>query len=133
MSIAYITHPAFLRHDMGRHHPECPQRLTAIDKALGEAGLNDRLARYEAPPATDAQLERAHDPSYVEAIRSVAPRSGTVQLDADTSMNPHSLEAALRAAGAGILGVDLVMGGEAEAAFCAVRPPGHHAMRGRPM
>src|SRR3954469_12817879 len=123
MSIAYITHPIFLRHDMGRHHPESPERLTAIADALFASGLQSVLVLHEAPPATDAQLARAHDASYVEAIRSVAPRSGTVQLDADTSMNPYSLEAAQRAAGAGIIGVDLVAGGQASAAFCAVRPP----------
>ena len=133
MTVAYVTHDVFLRHDMGRHHPECPQRLSAISDQLIASGLAPLLHHHEAPLATDLQLARAHDASYVAAIRRIAPQQGMVQLDPDTAMCPDSLEAALRAAGAGVLAVDLVMGGQASSAFCAVRPPGHHALRGRAM
>ena len=133
MTIAYITHDVFMKHDMGRHHPECPERLAAISDALIASGLEALLKRHEAPRADEKQLARAHEASYIEAIRSVAPRQGMVQLDPDTAMCPDTLEAAERAAGDGVLAVDLVAGGKAAGAFCAVRPPGHHAMRGRPM
>jgi acetoin utilization deacetylase AcuC-like enzyme len=133
MTVAYVTHEVFLRHDMGRHHPECPERLSAISDQLIASGLAPLLHHHEAPLATDQQLVRAHEASYVEAIRSIAPQQGMVQLDQDTAMCPDSLEAAVRAAGAGVLAVDLVMGGQASAAFCAVRPPGHHALRDRAM
>jgi acetoin utilization deacetylase AcuC-like enzyme len=91
------------------------------------------LERHEAPLATDEQLARVHPLEYVQAIRQAAPQSGTIHLDPDTAMNPHSLNAALRAAGAAVLATDLVMKGEAENAFCNVRPPGHHACKARPM
>jgi acetoin utilization deacetylase AcuC-like enzyme len=118
---------------MGAGHPERPQRLTAIEDRLIEARVEPLLARYEAPLATDEQLARVHPIEYVQAIRQVAPESGTVHLDPDTAMNPYSLAAALRAAGAAVLAADLVMTGKAESAFCSVRPPGHHACRARPM
>src|SRR5690606_27733749 len=87
----------------------------------------------EAPLATREQLCRVHDADYVDALAAAAPQSGLVHLDPDTSMNPHSHEAALRAAGAVVLATDLVMRGEVANAFCNVRPPGHHACRARPM
>ena len=133
MATAFITHPDCLKHDMGAGHPERPQRLSAIEDRLIEARIEPLLARYEAPLATDEQLARVHQIEYVQAIRQFAPESGTVHLDPDTAMNPHSLDAALRAAGAAVLATDLVMGGKAESAFCSVRPPGHHACRARPM
>jgi len=133
MATAFITHAACMKHDMGGHHPECPERLAAIDDQIIAAGIASHLQHHEAPLATDAQLERAHDPEYIKAIRAVAPKHGLVHLDPDTAMNPASLEAALRAAGAGVLGVDLVMSGESENAFCSIRPPGHHATRNRSM
>jgi acetoin utilization deacetylase AcuC-like enzyme len=89
--------------------------------------------RYDAPLASDEELARVHPIEYVRAIRDAAPVEGTVHLDPDTAMNPHSLRAALRAAGAAVLATDLVMRGEADSAFCSVRPPGHHACRARPM
>ena len=130
---AFITHPDCLKHEMGAHHPERPARLTAIEDQLIASGVGAHLARYEAPLATDAQLARVHPPEYVRAIREVAPKNGTVHLVPDTAMNPHSLQAALRAAGAAVLAVDLVMQDKVKAAFAAVRPPGHHACRVRPM
>ena len=133
VTTAFITHADCLKHDMGAHHPERPARLTAIEDQLIASGLAPHLARYEAPLATDEQLARVHPADYVQAIREISPRSGTVHLDPDTAMNPWSLQAALRAAGAAVLAVDLVMQKKADSAFCAVRPPGHHACRTRPM
>jgi acetoin utilization deacetylase AcuC-like enzyme len=118
---------------MGAYHPECPSRLTAIEDQLIASGISQYLARYEAPLATDEQLARVHPADYVRAIREAAPSHGTIHLDPDTAMNPHSLQAALRAAGAAVLATDLVLKGEARTAFCSVRPPGHHACRARPM
>jgi acetoin utilization deacetylase AcuC-like enzyme len=133
MPTAFITHADCLKHDMGAHHPERPARLTAIEDQLIASGLGQHLARYEAPLATDEQLSRVHPAEYVRAIREISPRAGTVHLDPDTAMNQWSLNAALRAAGAAVLAVDLVLKREVDSAFCAVRPPGHHACRARPM
>jgi acetoin utilization deacetylase AcuC-like enzyme len=133
MPTAFITHADCLKHDMGAHHPERPARLTAIEDQLIASGVGQHLTRFDAPLATDEQLARVHPPEYVQAIRDAAPRSGTVHLDPDTAMNPHTLQAALRAAGAAALAVDLVLQKKFSSAFCAVRPPGHHACRARPM
>ena len=133
MTTAFITHADCLKHDMGAHHPERPARLTAIEDRLIASGVGQHLTRYEAPLATDEQLARVHPPDYVRAIREAAPRAGTVHLDPDTAMNPWTLQAALRAAGAAVLAVDLVLEKKVTSAFCAVRPPGHHACRARPM
>jgi acetoin utilization deacetylase AcuC-like enzyme len=130
---AYITHPDCLRHNMGEGHPEQPARLSAIEDQLIASGVESHLTRYEAPLATDEQLARVHPMEYVRAIREAAPESGTVHLDPDTAMNAHTLNAALRAAGAAVLAVDLVFQKKNSSAFCAVRPPGHHACRARPM
>ena len=133
MATAVIAHPECVKHDMGSFHPECPDRLSAIDDRLIASGLAGLLLRYEAPRATFEQLARAHTLAYIEAVREASPSSGMVHLDPDTAMNPHTLSAALHAAGAAILGVDLVMRGEVDNAFCSVRPPGHHACRARAM
>jgi len=133
MPCAVITHPDCLKHDMGRHHPERPERLTAIEDQLVASGVGQHLARFEAPLATNEQLARVHPLEYVRAIREAAPESGTVHLDPDTAMNPFTLHAALRAAGAAVLATDLVLENKVTAAFAAVRPPGHHACRARPM
>jgi acetoin utilization deacetylase AcuC-like enzyme len=132
-SVAFISHPACLLHEMGDHHPESPGRLHAIRDRLIAAGIDPYLLHRDAIAATRQQLERAHDAAYVQEIFSKAPQEGQAWLDPDTVMNPHSLEAALLAAGANVQAVDMVMSGEAGAAFCAVRPPGHHAERSRAM
>jgi acetoin utilization deacetylase AcuC-like enzyme len=133
MPAAFITHADCLKHEMGAYHPERPARLSAIEDQLIACGLGAHLERHEAPLATDEQLSRVHPIAYVRAIRELAPSEGTVHLDPDTAMNPWSLRAALRAAGAAVLAVDLVLEKKVTAAFCAVRPPGHHACRARPM
>ncbi len=128
-----LTHPACLEHDAGRYHPERPDRLRAVLRALeGEefAGLR----RAEAPLATPEQLALAHPAEYVAAILGIRPGPRErVQLDGDTAMNHASAEAAQRAAGAAVAAVDAVCGGGARRAFCATRPPGHHAEPNRPM
>jgi len=118
---------------MGRHHPECPERLQAITDRLIASGVLACLAEYDAPLATREQLARVHDTEYVDAVAASAPAAGIVHLDPDTAMNPHSYAAALRAAGAVVLATDLVLTGKAANAFCCVRPPGHHAERHRAM
>src|SRR3954469_25642744 len=133
MRTAFVTHADCLRHDMGAYHPERPARLAAIDDQLIAAGIGQYLERHDAPLATDEQLARVHPLEYVRAIREAAPQAGTVHLDPDTAMNPFTLDAALRAAGAAVLAVDLVMNQKANSVFCPVRPPGHHACRARPM
>ena len=133
MTAAFITHPDCLKHDMGRGHPEQPARLSAIEDQLIASGVGEHLKRYDAPLATDEQLSRVHPIEYVRAVREAAPQEGTVHLDPDTAMNPYSLNAALRAAGAAVHAIDLVFTGKARTAFCSVRPPGHHACKARPM
>ncbi|MEI7710203.1 MAG: histone deacetylase family protein [Rhodospirillales bacterium] len=133
MTTALITHAACFDHDMGPHHPECPDRLHAVLHAL-EAEEFAPLLRETAPEATVEQLTRVHPSNYVEALLAIRPELGEqVALDGDTSMGEGSAEAALRAAGAGIKAVDAVMEGWARSAFAAVRPPGHHAEPNRPM
>ena len=118
---------------MGPHHPENPQRLIAIETVLNATGLLSQLLRHDAPQATTEQLSRVHDADYIESIFRASPTAGMVALDADTAMNPFSLNAALRAAGAVVLATDLVLSGKIDNAFCAVRPPGHHAESARAM
>ena len=130
---ALITHRDCWMHDMGAHHPECPDRLSAINDRLIAAGLDMFLSFHDAPLATVDAIARAHSRDYVEQTIASAPEHGIRHLDPDTAMCPHTVKAALRSAGAGLLAVDLVMKGEIENAFCAVRPPGHHAERAKPM
>ena len=133
VSTAYITHPDCLRHDIGGDHPESPARLTAIEQKIQATGMNARLVYFEAPLVSIEQLARVHDADYLVTIERSAPQSGIRMLDPDTAMNPYTLAAARRAAGAAVFATDLVIQGKAQNAFCAVRPPGHHAMRGRAM
>jgi acetoin utilization deacetylase AcuC-like enzyme len=125
MSLTVFTHPDMLDHHPGEGHAERPARLKAVMDALDAAGL--ARERREAPEAAEADLLREHPLSYVEMIRGASPAVGLSQLDPDTAMSPGSLTAALRAAGGTIEAVRTVARGEAERAFCAVRPPGHHA------
>lgn len=134
MATAYITHSDCLRHDMGSYHPESPSRLSAIHDRFIAQGLDNLLAQYDAPEVTREQLERIHHPDYLDLLESNSPPEGElVALDADTAIGPYTLAAARRAAGAGILATDLVMEREVSNAFCAVRPPGHHAEPDRAM
>ena len=130
---AYLTHPSCVMHEMGAGHPECPARLAAIQDRLIAAQLWDYLLHVDAPAATHAQLARVHDADYLDRLSTMLPSNGYVHLDPDTAINRFSLLAAYHAAGAGIKAVDLVMAGKASNAFCAVRPPGHHAERNRAM
>jgi acetoin utilization deacetylase AcuC-like enzyme len=129
----FISHADCLKHEMGVHHPECPERLTAIHDHLLMKGLLDDFEQLSAPQATEQQLERAHTALHVRKIIAAAPSSGYVMLDPDTRLNPYTVSAALRAAGAAILATDLVLQNQVPSAFCAVRPPGHHASRDQAM
>jgi acetoin utilization deacetylase AcuC-like enzyme len=133
MTVAFINHAECYRHNMGDDHPESPARLSAIDDQLIASGVGVLLDHHDAPQASDEQLHRVHTPEYTRSVRDLSPAHGIVHLDPDTAMCPDTLTAALHAAGAGVLAVDLVAGGRNKTAFCAVRPPGHHAMRRRAM
>ena len=128
---AFISHSDCYLHEMGAFHPECPSRLSAITQYLTARGLDSELVFYDAPLATHEQLLRVHSESYLERLQHISPEQGIVHLDPDTAMNPHTWRAALRSAGAGVKAVDLVMSGEVQNAFCAIRPPGHHAERSK--
>jgi acetoin utilization deacetylase AcuC-like enzyme len=129
MKAAYISHPSSTRHEMGAGHPECPERVATIADRLLIRGVLDFMDSFEAPAATSEQLARAHDALYVAEILSMAPSEGYVHVDPDTSMNPHTVTAALHAAGAAVLATELVVRDGYRRAFCNVRPPGHHAER----
>jgi len=128
-STAFITHRDCHLHDMGSFHPESPARLGAISDHMIAQGLDHYFAYYEAPLATFAQLLRVHSAAHLERLKRISPHIGIAHIDPDTAMNPHTWQAALRSAGAGVMAVDLLMAGEVQNAFCAVRPPGHHAER----
>lgn len=137
MSTAFYTHTECRLHDMGPGHPECPQRLDAIGDHLRATGLDMALDFHDAPEATLDQIERAHTTGYVMQLRDTmeqvrltgSPRA----LDPDTLLGPGTWQAALRAAGAAVAATDRVLSGQSENAFCAVRPPGHHATRDETM
>ncbi len=126
MSTLLVTHLACVEHDPGTYHPEGPERLKAVLAGLAEDAFRN-LERIEAPRALDQHLMLAHPASFVEAVLGAIPPAGRHELDADTLVSPGSGEAALRAAGAVVAAVDAVVAGKAKNAFCAVRPPGHHA------
>src|SRR6516162_807300 len=132
MTTLLYTHPACLEHDPGSHHPESATRLRAVLEILGDLAFA-RLERREAPEAAIDDLARVHPRRQVERILRAVPNSGYVGIDADTIMSPGSGEAALHAAGAVVAAVDSVIMQEADNAFCAVRPPGHHAEPERAM
>ncbi len=130
---AFITHRDCHLHDMGSYHPEAPDRLSAISDHLIAQGLDAYFVYHDAPLATFQQLRRVHTAAHLERLKRASPDLGIVHLDPDTAMNRHTWQAAMRAAGAGVLAVDLVLSGQVENAFCAVRPPGHHAERATAM
>ncbi len=132
MSTLLISHPAFLEHLTPLGHPERPDRLRAIERAL-EAEKFQALARSQAPLASLETVALCHPMEYIVAVREAAPREGLIHLDADTAMSPGTFEAALRAAGGAIHAVDEVLTKKAANAFVAARPPGHHAETARPM
>ena len=136
----YFTHRDCWKHEMGPGHPECPERLDAIEERLLVSVVFGALERSDAPQAATADLELAHDRMHVammrgysellaEEVQAGGPQFS--QIDPDTSINVHTWNAALRSAGAGMAATDAVMAGEIENAFCAVRPPGHHATRNK--
>ncbi|MDP3618285.1 MAG: histone deacetylase family protein [Ramlibacter sp.] len=138
----YFTHPDCRRHEMGPGHPECPERLDAIEDRLLVTGVGDALDRRDAPMASLEHITLAHARRHVESIDELRTRltahiaaggRGYAQIDPDTSLNASSWDATMRASGAVIAAVDAVMAGELENAFCAVRPPGHHACHDRSM
>lgn len=143
MPTAFISHPDCQRHDMGAGHPECPQRIAAIEDWLISHGIDTALDRHDAQSAELTSLERAHSARYVAELKSELQaleeqaRQGVPNpmkaLDPDTCANAHTWSAALHAAGAAVQATDLVLDGRAENAFCAVRPPGHHATRDQAM
>eukprot|EP01030_Chromulinospumella_sphaerica_P007100 gene7100-6943_t len=112
---------------MGDQHPECPERIGAVNDMLLIKGLLDFMQPMDAPLATEKQLAQAHASLYIHELAAQSPKEGTVQVDPDTSMNPYSYQAALRAAGAAVMATDMVLTKGAGTAFCNVRPPGHHA------
>jgi acetoin utilization deacetylase AcuC-like enzyme len=133
MPVALFTHPACLDHDPGTWHPECPDRLRAVLRALEHPDFVP-LLREQAPEATREQLQLVHPAAYVEAILAIHPDPAErLQLDPDTAMSAGSAAAARRAAGGAVAAVDAVMEGWAQSAFVAARPPGHHAEPARPM
>ena len=138
----YFTHKDCWRHEMGNGHPECPQRLDAIEDRLLITGLDQALERREATPASMADMELAHGRMHLASLRGLsdglrdeiaAGGPSHAQVDPDTSINIHSWDAILMAAGAAIDATDAIMAGEMVNAFCAVRPPGHHATRNQAM
>lgn len=132
MTTLLLTHPDCLLHDTGYGHPENADRLRAINDALASPSFNE-LKREEAPLADLADIERVHPKAYVEMVRASIPKRDHKFLDADTIVSPGSWNAALRAVGAALHAVDQVVAGKADNAFCAVRPPGHHAEPSRAM
>jgi len=142
MSTGYFSHHQCTLHEMGGGHPECPARLDAIEDRLRASALGDVLLRRDAPQASLADIELAHERMYVAALQGLSARLAQEQLaggpahlpiDPDTAINRHTFSAALHAAGAALAATDAVMAGEMDNAFCAVRPPGHHATRNQAM
>ena len=127
MSTAFISHADSLQHEMGSHHPECPARVQAIEDQLILSRIDAYLTYIDPPLATEQQLALVHTPEHIERIKSNSPTSGYYAIDGDTTMNPHTWQAALRSAGGAIAAVDAVMNKKAANAFSCLRPPGHHA------
>ncbi len=133
MTVAYFTHPSSAQHEMGTHHPECPDRVRVIDDHLRVQGLVDFMREETAPTATREVILRAHDAALFDELNEISPLEGYAGIDGDTTMNPQTMNAVLHAVGAAVRAVDLVCSGEVQRAFCNIRPPGHHAERHRAM
>lgn len=127
METLYITHPACHLHEMGHGHPECPERLDAVSDQLLASGIMDFLVQRQARAASPEDLQRVHTLQHVTYLHQHVPAQGYFSIDSDTVMNPSTLDAARAAAGAGLTALDAMMANEARTAFCAIRPPGHHA------
>lgn len=132
MALLFVTHGAFMGHDAGSHHPERPARLEAVRAGIDAAGVTEAVIEVAPRAATEHELARVHRPDYIDAIRAICAAGGG-PLDPDTWTSTGSWEAATRAAGAGLEAVERLDRGEADAAFCAVRPPGHHALAAQGM
>lgn len=133
MTVGVISHHHCLTHEMGDYHPEAPERMGAIQDQLIRSGLDYVVRQFNAKPIDKELLMLAHDKEYIDYIFDNAPTDGIFKVDDDTIMNPNTLDSALLSAGAAKDAVDLVMSNELSAAFCATRPPGHHAERDRGM
>lgn len=133
MSFGWLSHDLFYQHNAGPRHPECPGRLTAIERTLEAAGLFSRLSQPDSLPATDDIIERAHGSDYWQWLRAQSPRVGLTALDADTGINSFSVEAARLASGTAIAALDQTVSGQLTRSFCAVRPPGHHTEKNQAM
>lgn len=133
MATAFYSHPDCLLHDMGPWHPECPDRLKAIEDQLIASRIDALIEREEAPLASEIDLARVHTQAHIDFVRQCRPAEGRAEIDPDTLMCPQSYQAALRAAGAAIAATDAVIEGRYDNAFCSVRPPGHHAEPARAM
>lgn len=131
--VGYVSHPAYLLHEMGRNHPESPERLRTIQVQLENSGTWPRLHQVAPRRAERKWIELVHRPSYVDSLERRSPSNGYASLDPDTSMSPGTLNAAYLAAGGGLAAVDAILKNEIDQAFCAVRPPGHHAEADRAM
>jgi acetoin utilization deacetylase AcuC-like enzyme len=131
LSTAYISHQDCHLHDTGQGHPENASRLSAIEDRLLLSGISDFLTNIDAPEVTREQLLRVHSAEHLANMDAMMPKQGYAKLDPDTVVSPDTMQAAKRAAGAVVSAVDLVMSGQFQNAFCAVRPPGHHAESAR--
>ncbi len=131
--VGIVTHPAYLDHEMGRQHPESPERLRAIVARLESTGTMSKLTRIPPRKAEREWITRIHDPAYVQRLEDRAPSMGYASLDLDTALSPGSLPAASLAVGGALAAVDAVMASQVDQVFCVVRPPGHHAEANRAM
>ena len=132
MTTLLVTHPDCIAHDPGHGHPEAPARLSAVLAALKEPEFAG-LVRLKAPLGYDADIARIHGPAFAPSVMARVPQQGHAALDADTILSPGSGKAAMRAVGAVTAALDAVIAGKAKNAFCAIRPPGHHAEPDRAM
>lgn len=127
MTLLFITHPDCLLHEMGSMHPECPERLSIIQDQMVQSNFEQTIKIHQAIPAADEQISLIHPATYLAKLRRLSPTSGYMPLDADTIMNPYTLSAAKLAVGSVIQAVEMVLSSQFITAFCAIRPPGHHA------